>query len=110
MDAATWGAVGLVAAGLITALAAVYGHRGQQRVNHVGVVMTGYGGLLDQVQEERDKAQAKLAENEQLLATAYADLTRERTDMTAARQRIAQLETENENLRARITALGGDLT
>ncbi|MFE9296607.1 hypothetical protein [Streptomyces niveus] len=107
MDAATWGAVGLVAAGLITALAAVYGHRGQQRVAQSGVLITGYGGLVDQLQEERDKAQAKLAETEQKLAEAYADQTRERADRAELERRIAALTTERAALVRRIAELEG---
>ncbi|MFB6950166.1 hypothetical protein ACFCXP_11100 [Streptomyces niveus] len=110
MDAATWGAVGLVAAGLITALAAVYGHRGQQRVAQSGVLITGYGTLLDQVQEERDRAQAKLAENEVKLAEAYADLARERADKATCERRIAELTTEKAALVRRITELEGRTT
>ncbi|MET4927341.1 hypothetical protein P3L51_34120 [Streptomyces sp. PSRA5] len=107
MDAATWGAVGLVAAGLITALAAVYGHRGQQRVTQSGVLITGYGGLVDQLQEERAQAQAKLTETELRLAQAYADLAQERADKATLERRISELTAERGELRARIAELEG---
>ncbi|WP_381797316.1 hypothetical protein [Streptomyces niveus] len=107
MDAATWGAVGIIAAGIVTAAAAVYGHRGQQRVTQSGVLITGYGGLVDQVQEERDRATAKLAETELRLAQAYADLAQERADKATLERRISELTTERGELRAQIAELEG---
>ncbi len=86
----------------------MYGHRGQQRVNHSGAVMTGYGGLVNELQEERADLRTKLAENERQLAAAYAELARERADKAALQGEINTLTAENTQLRARITALGGD--
>lgn len=107
MDAATWGAVGIIAAGLLAAVAAVYGHRGQRRVTESGVLITGYGGLVDQLQEERADLREKLAQSEARLAEAYADLAQERTDRTAAERQITALTAERDGLRARIAVLEG---
>ncbi|MFF2189228.1 hypothetical protein [Streptomyces sp. NPDC058155] len=108
MDAVTLGAIGTIVAGLAVAAAAVYGHRGQQRVNHSGVVLTGYGGLVGELQEERADLRQKLAANEALLAAAHADLERERADRTELQTQINNLTAENARLRERLEALGGD--
>lgn len=107
MDAATLGAVGMIAVGVVTAAAAVYGHRGQQRATYTGVVMTGYGGLVDQLQEERDKLRTQLAENETRLAAAYAELAGERADKAQLQSQIAELTNEIARLRLRIAELEG---
>ncbi|WP_030744426.1 hypothetical protein [Streptomyces sp. NRRL F-5135] len=108
MDAVTLGAVGTIIVGLAAAAAAVYGHRGQQRVNHSGAVMTGYGGLVDQLQEERAELRARIAEKDRDLAAAYAELAAERAEKTALQGQINDLNAEIRELRARLTALGGD--
>ncbi|MEU0991923.1 hypothetical protein [Streptomyces sp. NPDC005953] len=114
MDALPLGAVATIVVGLITAAAAFYGHRGQRRTDHTGVVMTGLGGLVDQLQEERAELQQRLAANETALAAAYAELAGERANKAELQAQIAQLNTENarlitENarLRDRIVELGG---
>ncbi|EST22760.1 hypothetical protein [Streptomyces niveus] len=108
MDAVTITAVASIAVGLTAAGAAVYGHRGQQRVNHSGVVLTGYGGLVGDLQEERADLRQKLAANEALLAAARLDLERERADRTVLQTQINDLTAENARLHERLDALGGD--
>lgn len=110
MDAATLGAVGTIVVGLAAAAAALIGHRGANAASQANVVISGYGGLVDQVQEERDKIARQLAENEVKLAAAYADLAREAADKAALQGQIAALTTENTRLRERIVALGGQPT
>lgn len=117
MDAATLGALGTIVVGLAAAAAALIGHRGANAASHSGVVISGYGGLVDQIQEERDKLQVKVVENERQLAAAYAELAAERADKAALNERIAELTAEhrrltaeNEQLRARIVELGGQPT
>lgn len=96
MDAATLGAVGTIVVGLAAATAAWIGHRG----SHQGVVLTGYGGLVNELQEERADLRAKLA-------AAYADLAGERADKAALQAQIAQLQAEIVNRDRQIIALGG---
>lgn len=108
MDAVTLGAVGSIVVGLAVAAAAVYGHRGQQRTSYTGAVMTGYGGLVDQLQEERDKLRVQLAETETRLSAAYAELAGERADRATLQAQIATLTTEKQQLREQLAALGGD--
>ncbi|MFF1417483.1 hypothetical protein [Streptomyces sp. NPDC058280] len=108
MDAAQLGAVGTIVVGLAAATAALIGQRGANRVSQSGAVLGGYSTLVDNLQEERDKAQGKLAANELLLAAAYAELAGERADKTALQGQISELTRENALLRARITALGRD--
>lgn len=107
MDAATLGAVGTIVVGLAAAAAAVIGQRGANSASHSGALIGGYSTLVDQVQEERDKAQAKLVENERLLAAAYAELARERADKAGLQTQITELTAENARLRSRITELEG---
>ncbi|AKY02193.1 hol-like chemotaxis [Streptomyces phage SF1] len=107
MDVATLGAVGTILVGLATAVGALVGKRGENRAAQSGAVIGGYGALVDNLQEERDKAQAKLAENEQRLAEAYRELSAAHTDNAEKRAEITILRAENERLRARITELGG---
>lgn len=96
MDAATLGAAGTIVAGLAAAAAAWVGHRG----SHQGVVMTGYGGLVNELQEERADLRAKLA-------AAYAELAGERADKAALQAQIAQLQAEIAERDRQIAALGG---
>ncbi|MEU0370650.1 hypothetical protein ABZ070_10355 [Streptomyces sp. NPDC006283] len=100
MDAATIGAVATIVVGLAAATAAVIGQRSNARATHQGVVMTGYGGLVNELQEERSDLRAKLTE-------AYADLARERADKAELVARIAHLETEIAARDRQIAALGG---
>ncbi|MER7813785.1 hypothetical protein [Streptomyces sp. NPDC096153] len=69
--------------------------------------MTGYGGLVDNLQEERDRLTAKVTENERLLAEAYAALAGERADKAQLQTQITELTLENARLREQITQLGG---
>jgi septal ring factor EnvC (AmiA/AmiB activator) len=87
VDAATFGAVGTILVGLAAAIGAWIGKRGENRATHQGVVMTGYGGLVNELQEERADLRQKLTE-------AHAELARERADQAALLARIAHLETE----------------
>ncbi|MGW4300442.1 hypothetical protein ACWEHT_11755 [Streptomyces sp. NPDC004646] len=110
MDAATLGAVGTIIVGLGTAALALVGQRGANRASQSGAVLGGYSTLVDNLQEERDKLQAKLAENEVRLAAAYAELAAERADKAALQGQITALTAENERLRQRIVQLGGQPT
>jgi hypothetical protein len=109
------GAVVSLVVGVATAVGAYVGKRGENRTAHTGVLITGYGGLVDQVQEERDKVKderdhllAQVAEKDQLLAAAYAELARERADKAGLQAQIAELTTERQQLREQLVALGGD--
>ncbi|MFF5285174.1 hypothetical protein [Streptomyces sp. NPDC013171] len=107
MDAATLGAVGSIVVGLAAATAAYVGQRGASRASQSGAVLGGYSTLVDNLQEERDKAQTKLAETERLLASAYADLAGERADKAALQTQITALTAEKTRLLARIAELEG---
>lgn len=107
MDAAQLGAIGTIVVGLAAATAATIGQRGANRANQSGAVLTGFGTLVDNLQEERDKLAAKLTENERLLSRAYDDLASERADKAALERRISTLTTENTQLRDRIRELEG---
>ncbi|MDJ0460571.1 hypothetical protein [Streptomyces sp. H27-C3] len=100
MDAATLAAVGTIVVGLAAATAAWIGQRSSARATHQGVVLTGYGGLVDQLQEERDRLQAKLT-------AAYADLAGERADKAALQAQITALQAEIAARDRRIAELGG---
>lgn len=110
MDVATLGAVGTIVVGLAAAAGALVGKRGENRAAHSGAVLGGYSTLVDNLQEERDKARERIVENERLLAAAYAELAAERADKAALQARIAELTTENAQLRERIAELGGQPT
>lgn len=110
MDAATLGAVGTIVVGLAAAAAALIGHRGANSANQAGVVISGSLGLVNEVQEERDKVRAQLADNEVRLAAAYAELASERADKAGLQAQIATLNAENGRLRERIIELGGQPT
>lgn len=110
MDAATLGAVGTILVGLAVAAASIYGHRGANSAQQSGAVLGGYSTLVDNLQEERDKVRAQLAENEVRLAAAYAELAAERADKAALQGQITTLTAENERLRDRIVELGGQPT
>jgi chromosome segregation ATPase len=107
VDAATLGAVGVIIVGLATAAGAWIGKRGENRVSQSGAVLGGYSSLVDNLQEERDKAQQHLAENEVRLAAAYAELAGERAGKAELLTQITELTTENARLHARISELGG---
>lgn len=87
MDAATLAAVGTIVVGLAAAAAALIGQRTNARATHQGVVMTGYGGLVNELQEERADLRAKLA-------AAHAELAGERSDKAQLHAQIAQLQAE----------------
>lgn len=107
MDAATLGAVGTIVAGLAVAGAAFYGHRGTARTSTTGAVINGYGGLVDQLQEERADLRQRLAEAEGKLAEAYAELAGERADKAGLQRAISRLEGQCATLRQRIIDEGG---
>ncbi|MFD3517692.1 hypothetical protein [Streptomyces sp. NPDC058657] len=100
MDAATLGAIGTIAVGLAAATAALIGHRSSARATHQGTLMTGFGGLIDQLQEERNLLQSKLTE-------AYVELARERADRAALEAEIGRLRTTIAHLEHQIRDLGG---
>ncbi len=107
MDAATLGAVGVIVVGLATAAGAWIGKRGENRIAQSGAVLGGYSTLVDNLQEERDKVRAQLAENESRLSAAYAELAGERAGKAELLAQITALTTENARLHARIAELGG---
>lgn len=107
MDAATLAAVGSIVVGLAAAAGAVVGQRGANRASQSGAVLGGYSTLVDNLQEERNGLRTTLAEKEQQLAAAYAELVRERADKAALQLRIAELTTDITGLRARITEMEG---
>jgi septal ring factor EnvC (AmiA/AmiB activator) len=110
VDGVLLGAVGSIVVGLVAAGAAVYGHRGTSRASETGAVLTGYGGLVAALQQERTDLHAQLAEAERRLAEAYAELARERADRAALEREIARLEGEVRALRARLGDEGGGAT
>ena len=87
MDAATLAAIGTIIVGLAAAAAALIGQRAGARATHQGAVMTGYGGLVNELQEERADLRAKLAQ-------AHAELAGERSDKAQLHAQIARLEAE----------------
>ncbi|MER5892268.1 hypothetical protein [Streptomyces sp. NPDC001876] len=107
VDAATLGAVGVIVVGLATATGAWIGKRGENRVTQSGTVLGGYSTLVDNLQEERDRVQQKLAENESALSAARAELAGEQAGKRALLAQITELTTENARLHARIAELGG---
>ncbi len=107
MDAATLGAIGVIVVGLATAAAAVIGHRTNARATHQGAVMTGYGGLVDNLQEERDTLRRERDDLRAELTAAYAELASERADRAAVQAQIAQLTAEIADRDRQIAALGG---
>ncbi|MFJ8863602.1 hypothetical protein ACIRD8_34945 [Streptomyces sp. NPDC102451] len=100
MDAATLGAVGTIVVGLAAAAAALIGQRSNARATHQGAVMTGYGGLVNELQEER-------ATLRQELTAAYAELAGERADKAQLQAQIAQLQAAIADRDRQIAALGG---
>lgn len=110
MDAAMLGALGTIAVGVAAASGALIGKRGENKANHSGVVLTGYGGLVNELQEERGDLRSKLADAERKLADAYAELARERDNVKDLQTQITQLHDEIAGLRARIAELEGQTT
>ncbi|MFI7009958.1 hypothetical protein [Streptomyces sp. NPDC050145] len=110
MDPATLGAVGTILVGLATAVGALVGKRGENRATQSGALIGGYGALVDDVKEERDKAKAALAETELRLAEAYRELADARSDAAQLRAEITVLTAEVERLRALVAELGGSPT
>ncbi|NEB83981.1 DUF3450 domain-containing protein [Streptomyces anulatus] len=98
MDAATLGAVGTIVVGLAAAAAALIGQRTNARATHQGVVMTGFGGLVNELQEERADLREKLAQ-------AHAELAGERSDKAQLHAQIAQLQAEIADRDRQIAAL-----
>ncbi|MEU8886751.1 hypothetical protein [Streptomyces sp. NPDC048442] len=107
MDAATLGAIGTIVVGLAAATAAWIGQRSSARAAHQGAVMTGFGSLVDQLQEERNGLQNKLTTAEAALAAAYAELSRERADRAALQTEIASLQILIADLERQLAHLGG---
>ncbi|MFD4000835.1 coiled-coil domain-containing protein [Streptomyces rubiginosohelvolus] len=107
MDAATLAAVGTIVVGLAAAAAALIGQRTNARATHQGAVMTGYGGLVDNLQEERDTLRRERDELRADLTAAYAELASERADRAALQAQIAQLTADIADRDRQIAALGG---
>ncbi|MFH9768998.1 hypothetical protein ACH4N4_05390 [Streptomyces microflavus] len=110
MDAATLAAVGSIVVGLAAAAAALIGQRTNARATHQGAVMTGYGGLVDQLQEERETLRRERDDLRTALTAAYAELASERAgraDRAALQAQIVQLQTEIADRDRQIAALGG---
>jgi enoyl-CoA hydratase/carnithine racemase len=107
VDAATVSAIGVIGVGLATAVGALIGKRGENRVGSTGAVLTSYDALVNNLQEERDRATGKLAETDRLLAAAYAELAGERADKAALQGQINALTAEKSRLLQRIADLGG---
>jgi len=110
VDAAMLGAAGTIVVGLAAAAAAWSGQRGANRANASGAVLSSYDSLVNNLQEERNALEAKLADAETRLAAAYAELARERADQAALQNEIGDLRRMIEHLRQRISALGGQLS
>lgn len=100
MDPLALGAVATITVGLATAVGAWVGKRGENRANHQGVLMTGYGGLVNELQEER-------ATLRQELTAAYAELAGERANKAELQAQIAQLQAAIADRDRQIAALGG---
>ncbi|MFE7370153.1 DUF3450 domain-containing protein [Streptomyces anulatus] len=98
VDAATLAAVGTIVVGLAAAAAALIGQRTNARATHQGVVMTGFGGLVNELQEERADLREKLAQ-------AHAELAGERSDKAQLHAQIAQLQAEIAERDRQIAAL-----
>ncbi|MEU7327245.1 hypothetical protein [Streptomyces parvus] len=107
MDAATLAAVGTIVVGLAAATAALIGHRATARATHQGAVMTGYGGLVDNLQEERDALRTERDALRAELTAVYAELASERADRAAVQAEIARLTAEIADRDRQIAALGG---
>lgn len=110
MDAAMLGAVGTIIVGIAAAAGAFAGKRGENRATHEGTVLTGYGGLVNELQEERADLRQKLAEAERKLADAYAELAKERENVAGLQGQINILHAEIAALRRRIGELEGTPT
>ncbi|MFE2021288.1 hypothetical protein ACFW9O_24900 [Streptomyces sp. NPDC059499] len=107
MDAATLAAVGTIVVGLAAAAAALIGQRSNARASHQGAVMTGYGGLVDNLQEERDTLRTERDALRAELTAAYAELAGERANKAELQARVAQLQVDIAERDRQIAALGG---
>lgn len=67
----------------------------------------GLTALVEQLQEERDKAHATLVEIERALREAYTQLAAARAEAGELRARIVQLHEERAAMRQAIVDLGG---
>lgn len=107
MDVAQLGAIGTIVVGLATAIGAAIGKRGENRNNAASGAVTGYGALVADLQEERDKVRARLAETERQLTEAYRELADARAEKADLLAQIHELTTERDRL---IVQLGGQPT
>ncbi|MFF2650399.1 hypothetical protein [Streptomyces sp. NPDC058045] len=107
MDVATLGAIGTIAVGLATAAGAAYGKRGENRNAAASGAVTGYGQLVNDLQEERDALRQRLADTEQRLIEAYRDLADARAEKSELLSQIHELTGERQRLREQIARLGG---
>lgn len=93
MSAAMVAAVAALAGSVLTAVAAMYGTRGQNRASREATAVTGYDTLTKRLVAERDKAEADQARAEARAAAAEA--------------RASALDAELTRLRFLVTQLGG---
>ncbi|MFE2497071.1 hypothetical protein [Streptomyces scopuliridis] len=84
MDAALLTAIGAMLAAVLTAAAAMYGHRGANRAAREGGALNGFNSLTDQLQEERQEMRSELA-------TLRADLATEKAEAARLRLIVTQL-------------------
>jgi len=101
------GAVAALLASVLTAVAAVYGHRGANRATREGSALTGYDALTRALVAERDKAEGDEAAAEARAFAAEARASAAEAQVSAQAARVSQLEAENTRLRQRVTLLGG---
>jgi hypothetical protein len=84
MDAGMLTAVGAILAAVLTAAAALYGHRGANRATREGGALSGFNNLTDQLQEERKEMRTEIA-------TLRGELIVERTESARLRLLVTQL-------------------
>ncbi|MEU6661273.1 hypothetical protein [Streptomyces sp. NPDC046821] len=107
MDVATLGAIGTILVGLATAAGAAIGKRGENRTAQAAGVFGGYGALVGDLQEERDKLRERLADVERQLIEAFRELADARAEKAQLLSQIHDLTGERDRLLAQ---LGGPPT
>lgn len=110
-------ALGGIVLGLAPIAAGVVGKRGSDAAKSetttpptrppADPAAVGLASLVENLQEERDKAQQRLSETERELREAYERLTAANDENGELRVRIARLVEERAELRQHIVELGG---
>lgn len=107
-------ALGGIVLGLAPIAAGVAGKRGADATKSktttpppADPTAVGLASLVENLQEERDKAQQRLSETERELREAYERLTAAHDENGELRVRIARLVEERAELRQHIVELGG---